>query len=719
MQGKYFNRELSQLEFFLRVLEEALDESNPLLERTRFLAIFHDILDEFYMIRVSGLLEQIEAGLVEPTEDEMTPDEQLSIIRKRSTALVEIANDFYKKTLLPRLKQHGIYLYNYAELNEIQKRQLKDYFDEKVYPVLTPLAVDPAHPFPHISNLSLNLAIVVRNATDAKTGEKSGEKHFARLKIPAGTTLPRLVPVEIIQENDLLNRISSNGNGKKGPEKQKYGFVWLEQLVTAHLSNLFEGVEICETYPFRVIRDADVEIREDEAGDLLQTVETSIRRRHFGEVVQLTVGHNMPDEIRNLLLDNLEIKPTDLYEVDEPLGLRDLTEIADLDIPALKYPPFKPHVPNILQNPYNIFAAIRSQDILLHHPYDSFTPVVDFVRIAATDPHVLAIKQTIYRVGSNSPIVEELARAAVNGKQVATLVELKARFDEENNIEWARALEKAGVHVVYGSIELKTHCKVLLVVRQEADGIRRYVHLSTGNYNAKTARGYTDLGFFTCNPDIGADVSALFNSLTGYSYRPSYRKLMVSPGGVRKGLFDRIEREIEHAKAGLPARIIFKINALVDFPAIDKLYEASQAGVKVDLIVRTHSCLKPGITNLSENIRVISIVGRFLEHSRIYYFYNGGEDSQEIFLGSADLMPRNLDRRVETLFPIENAAIKEHIYNDILMQYLRDNTQSRLLLPNGTYDRLTPGPDKIPFDVQEWFIKHASDSDLMPTELLV
>lgn len=711
MPGKYFNRELSQLEFFLRVLEEALDESNPLLERTRFLAIFHDILDEFFMIRVSGLLEQVEAGLLEPTDDGMTSVEQLRIIRDRATALTEIAHDFFKKTLLPRLKQYGIYLYNYNELNELQKKQLKAYFDEKIYPVLTPLAVDPAHPFPHISNLSLNLAIVVRDFT--------GEEHFARLKIPAGTTLPRLVPVEIAEEKNLLNNISSNGTGKKRLEKQKYGFVWLEQLVAAHLSTLFEGVEICETYPFRVIRDADVEIREDEAGDLLQTVETSIQRRHFGEVVQLTVGRNMPDQIKNLLVENLEIKQSDVYQVDEPMGLRDLTEIADLDLPSLKYPPFKPHIPAILQNPSNIFAAIRSQDILLHHPYDSFTPVVDFLRVAANDPDVLAIKQTIYRVGSNSPIVEELARAAVDGKQVATLVELKARFDEENNIEWARALEKAGVHVVYGSIELKTHCKVLLVVRQEADGIRRYVHLSTGNYNAKTARGYTDLGFFTCNPDIGADVSALFNALTGYSYRPSYRKLMVSPGGVRKGLFDRIEREIEHAKAGRPARIIFKINALVDFPAIDMLYKASEAGVKVDLIIRTHSCLRPGITNLSENIRVISIVGRFLEHSRIYCFYNGGDDNQEIFLGSADMMPRNLDRRVETLFPIENPALKEHIYNDILMQYLRDNTQARVLLPDGTYDRLTPAPNETPFDVQEWFIKHSGDFEAVTSALLV
>jgi len=698
MANKYFNREMSQLEFFLRVLEEAMDERHPLLERIKFLSIFHNTLDEFFMIRASGLVEQVEAGLSEQSEDGLTATEQLRLIRERSTVLTEIAYRFFHETLQTRLAQNNIVIYNYNELTSGQKASLDAYFDEKVYPVLTPLAVDPGHPFPHISNLSLNLAIVVCDA--------QGEEHFARLKIPTGAILPRFVPVPLEEADDKI-ALTAPLDGNVGDSK--FGFVWLEQLVTANLSKLFEGVDVCQTYPFRVIRDADLEIREDEAGDLLQTIETSLQRRGFGAVVNLTVNSSMPDQIKNLLIDNLEITPNEVYPVVGLLGLSDLIELNDLDLPALKDPPFKPHVPIVLRNSQNIFNAIRAQDILLHHPYDSFAPVIDFIKTAADDPDVLAIKQTIYRVGSHSPVVEELAKAAVNGKQVSTLVELKARFDEENNIEWARALEKAGVHVVYGSIELKTHCKVLLVVRKEPDGIRRYVHLSTGNYNVKTARGYTDLGFFTCNPDIGADASMLFNSLTGYSYQPKFRKLLVSPHGVREGLFQRIKREIEHAQAGRPAHIIFKINALVDFASVDMLYKASQAGVKVDLVVRTLCCLRPGVPGLSENIRVTSIVGRNLEHSRIYYFCNGGGNQQEIYLGSADLMQRNLDRRVETLFPIENAALKEHLYTNILQPYLRDNQKARVLLPDGRYDRVMPDTGEAAFDAQNWFSTHFNE----------
>ena len=493
--------------------------------------------------------------------------------------------------------------------------------------MLTPLAVDPGHPFPHISNLSLSLAVVIRDP----------EKHerFARVKIPQ--VLPRLVPVEM---------------GKEGKGKRRtVGFVWMEDLVAAHLDMLFRGMKVLQSYPFRVIRDADLEIREDEAGDLLQTIEMSLARRRFGSVTQLTVSEEMPEHIQALLLHNLEAEDADLYTARGRLGLGDLLALYELELPHLKDPPFRVKYPATLRAGTDIWSSIRTNDIVLHHPYHSFTPVVEFVKAAAADPDVLAIKMTIYRVGENSPIIAALAEAAEEGKQVSVMVELKARFDEENNIEWARALEKAGVHVVYGDVQLKTHCKVLLVVRREPDGIHRYVELATGNYNARTSRMYTDLSLFTCDPVIADDVSKLFNVLTGYSVNSGYKKLMVSPGGIRKGLAEQIDREIAHAKAGRTAHIVFKMNSLTDFASADQLYKASKAGVKVDLIIRGSCCLVPGIPGLSENIRVISIVGRFLEHHRIYYFANGGHGDEEIWLGSADIMQRNLDRRVETLFP--------------------------------------------------------------------
>jgi polyphosphate kinase len=692
MNNKYFNREINWLEFDLRVLEEAMDERHPLLEQVKFLSIFHSNLDEFFMIRVSGLKEQVESGLLEPSEDGLTAIEQLAIIRDRVLALNEVSSRYFRETLMLRLAQHEIYLYDYSDLNDSQKARLKDYFEQDVFPVLTPLGFDPGHPFPHISNLSLNLAVVIR--------EPEGGEHFARVKIPA--TLPRFVPVELPEE-----ATSSDGTFSA---VRKRGFVWLEQVVAANLGILFEGVDVVESYPFRVIRDADLEIREDEAGDLLQTIEQSLQRRRFGSVINLSVESRMPARIRDLLIDNLEIEPGDVYSSEVPMGQSDLIQLYDLDLPQLKDQPFRPHTPPTFRNASSIFSVLRSQDIFLHHPYDDFGPVVDFISAAANDKKVLAIKQTIYRVGSNSPIVEALARAALNGKQVSVLVELKARFDEENNIEWARALEKAGVHVVYGSIETKTHCKIALVVRKDNDGIRRYVHLGTGNYNVKTARIYTDMGLMTCRPDLGADASILFNSLTGYSIAPTYRKLLVSPHALRQGLLDRIEREIAHARAGRVAHLIFKINALVDFSSIDALYRASQAGVKVDLIVRGSCSLVPGVPGLSENIRVISIVGRFLEHSRIYYFRNGEEP--EVYLGSADLMQRNLDRRVETLFPIEDPSIRQYIIEDILPAYLKDNQHARLLNRDGTYERLIPAPGETPFDVQSYFLQHYLETEV-------
>jgi polyphosphate kinase len=680
---RYFNREISWLEFNRRVLEEAQDENHPLLERVKFLSIFHSNQDEFFMIRVSGLQEQVEAGLQEPSDDGLTPREQLEILRERIILLNQDAWKCYQ-SLRKKLAENGICLYNYSELNRTQKSSLRRYFLSTVYPVLTPLAVDPAHPFPHISNLSLSLAVVIR---DQENHEK-----FARVKIPQ--VLPRLIPVPMPHGKEEMD----------AGRMRKRGFVWLEELIAAHLDTLFPGVQVVSSYPFRVVRDADIEIREDEAGDLLQAIEQVLVRRRFGSVAMLMVSEDMPDQIRTILEQNLSIDHSYVYESEGPLGLSALMSLYDLEYPHLKDPPFRPYVPLVLHNSRDIFACIRSQDILLHHPYDSFAPVVEFVQAAASDPNVLAIKQTIYRVGRNSPIVEALAQASLNGKQVSVLVELKARFDEENNIEWARALEKVGVHVVYGHVSLKTHCKVLLVVRQEAEGIRRYVHLGTGNYNAKTARIYTDFGMFTCNPEIGEDVSMLFNSLTGYSAHVPYKKLLVSPEGIRRGLLERIQREIEHVKAGRHGHIIVKMNSLTDNKSADALYEASQAGVKIDLIVRASCCLIPGVPGMSENIRVISIVGRFLEHHRIYYFRNGGDGQEEVWLGSADIMQRNLDRRVETLFPIEDRDLKRWMIQEALPAFLRDTKQARQLMPDGTYRRVTPPPGEAPFDSQMWFL---------------
>jgi polyphosphate kinase len=682
---RYFNRELSWLEFNARVLEEAMDESHPLLERVKFLSIFHSNLDEFFMIRVSGLKEQIETGIVEQSPDGLSPREQLALIRPRVMDQAALAARYFHDDLRPRLANAGIQIYNYPYLKKHQKEQLREYFLSTVYPVLTPLAIDPGHPFPHISNLSLSLAVLLR--------DQNKNERFARVKIPQ--VLPRLVPVEI----------PPGKNGGLIQRSRRYGFVWMEELIAANLGKLFRGMRVVDAYPFRVVRDADLEIRADEAADLIQTIQQSLARRRFGSVTQLTTAEDMPDSFRSLLLRNLEIEESDVYSYDNVLGLSDLMELYDLDLPHLKDPPFRPAIPESLKSGNDKFASIQDHDIVLHHPYDSFMPVVELIQEAAADPDVLAIKMTIYRVGKNSPIVDALAEAANNGKQVSVTVELKARFDEENNIVWAQELEKAGVHVVYGELELKTHCKVLLIVRREPDGIRRYVHLGTGNYNVRTARVYTDLGLLTDDPDIGEDISALFNVLTGYSENVGYRKLLVSPGGIRKGLLDRIEREVEHAKSGRDARLVFKMNSLTDFKSADALYRASQAGVQIDLIVRGSCCLVPGVKDMSENIRVVSIVGRFLEHHRIYYFQNGGHGDEEVWLGSADIMQRNLDSRIETLFPIENAGIKQWLIRRVLLPHLMDNEKARILSPFGTYDRVTPAHGAMPFNVQNWLLR--------------
>ena len=697
----YLNRELSWLEFNRRVLQEALNQDgHPLLERVKFLAIFHSNLDEFFMIRVSGLKQQVQAGAVKAPPDGMLPGEQLAAIRRRLLPMLDEGTSTWQDDLKPKLRDAGIRIHSHEDLSSAQRTWLTDYFLREVFPVLTPLVFDPGHPFPHISNLSVNLAVKLIDP-------QSGDVHYGRIKVPA--TLPRLIelPSELFAKPVVSAKRRAKSNGR-GPEEEpsspeEHNFVWLEQVVAANIAALYQGVEIKEVYSFRVTRDADLEIQEDEADDLLRTIEQGIRLRRFGPVVRLEIERAMPAHMRSLLMHNLQVAPDDVYEMEVPLGMSSLMALLDVDRHDLKDKPFVPRTLPSLSSGESIFAAIRRGDILLHHPYDSFAPVVDFIKRAADDPQVLAIKQTLYRVGSNSPIVEALMRARENGKQVAVLVELKARFDEENNIVWARALERAGVHVVYGLLGLKTHSKVALVVRRERDGVRRYVHLGTGNYNAVTARIYTDLGMFTCRPDIAADASELFNYLTGYSRQRNYRKLLVAPVTLRSSLSSLLRREIAHQKAGRPARIVIKMNALTDEDLIKLFYEASQAGVEIDLMVRGICCLRPGVPGVSENIKVTSIVGRFLEHTRIFYFANGGND--EIYSGSADMMERNLDRRVEVLFPILDPALRQHIYDNILTTYLADNVKNRLLKPDGSYEMITPdGGPRV--NSQQWLLEH-------------
>lgn len=683
----YVNRELSWLQFNWRVLEEALDETHPLLERVKFLAIFSNNLDEFFMIRVSGLREQLAGAPFEAPPDGMSPAEQLAAIRRELEPMLERHMRCWKEDLLPTLRLHGIHVLHYHELKGKQRELLRRHFAKDIFPALTPLAFDPGHPFPHISNLSMNLAVVVN---DPVKGER-----FARLKVPANVC-PRLIR---IPGEDRAGSMADLGL----EEVRANNFVWAEEVVAANLDMLFPGLEIKAAYPFRVTRDADIEIEEDEASDLLAAIETGVGLRYFGKAVRLEVDAAMPERIRTMLAQNLELQPYQVYTVDGPLGMADLMELMKVDRPDLKDPPFVPSIPQPLTTGEDIFSVIRRRNLMLYHPYDSFAPVVDLVRAAARDPNVLAIKQTLYRVGKNAPVVEALMEARENGKQVAVLVELKARFDEENNIVWAKALERAGVHVVYGLVGLKTHGKLLLIVRREANGIMRYVHMSTGNYNAVTARVYTDIGYLTCDPDIGADVSDLFNALTGYSLKKTYRKLLVAPGTMREEILKRIYREIEQHRKHGNGYLAFKMNQLVDKPCIQALYEASQAGVKIDLQVRGICCLRPGIPGISDNITVTSIVGRFLEHARIYYFRNGGAD--EFFVGSADLMPRNLDRRVEQLFPVEDPQYKEALWQ-ILTIHLRDNVKARRMLPDGTYERVKPRPGEEIINSQEWLIEH-------------
>lgn len=683
----YLNRELSWLKFNDRVLEEALDQTHPLFERIKFLAIFSSNLDEFFMIRVSGLRRQMEADTHKVPPDGLLPSEQLAMIRQRLLPILEEQYACWQKDLVPKLKEQGIKILHYEQLKRKQRKLLRRYFKKEIYPALTPLAFDPGHPFPHISNLSMNLAIVVR---DSKHGQR-----FARLKVPK--IYPRLISIPSEEKTDEYQELGLD-------ERYSGNFVWVEEVVKANLDLLFPGLKIEAAYPFRVTRDADPEIEEDEASDLLAAIEESVRERQFGTAIRLEIDSSMPDQVRDILQTNLDVASYQVFVIDGPIGLSDAMELMDINRPELKDVPFKPIIPPSLVTEESIFSVIRRKNILMYHPYDSFDPVIRFIREAARDPEVLAIKMTLYRVGPDSPVVAALMEARENGKQVAVLVELKARFDEENNIIWAKSLERAGVHVVYGLIGLKTHAKASVVIRHEPEGIRRYIHLATGNYNDVTARVYADLGYFTCDPALGKDVSALFNGLTGYSCDEEYEKLLVAPGGMQKGIISRIDREIKiHQKQG-DGYIAFKMNSLADHQCIEALYRASQAGVKVDIQARGICCLRPGIPGVSENITVTSIVGRFLEHARIYYFRNGSEE--EIWLGSADLMPRNLYRRVETLFPIEDETIKNAIKDEILNIHLKDNVKARLMLSDGSYEPVKKGEKEESFNSQEWMINN-------------
>jgi polyphosphate kinase len=681
----FINRELSLLDFQRRVLEEAQDGSNPLLERLMFLSFVGSNVDEFFMVRVAGLKRQIEKSVMDTGPDGMSAAEQLRAIRASVIRLYRGAHECWSKELVPALEGSGIRILDYANLTDEQRAVADSYFQEAVFPTLTPLA---GRPFPHISNLSLNLAVLLR----AGEGE-----HFARVKIP--DTLPQLVPVSAAPK--------AKSRAKTAIKEQN--FVWLEQLVTANLGALFPGMEILEAHPFHVTRDADSEIQNLEAGDLLESVEEGVWQRRFADVVRVEINEAMPATVLDILVENLELERDDIYKLSGPLALVRVRHLCRLERPDLKFPPFAPALPAPLAQEAeeeDIFATIRRGDILFHHPFDSFQPIVGLLQKAARDPNVLAIKITLYRIGRNAPVVDALLEAVENGKQVAVLLELKARFDEESNIGWARKLEEYGVHVVYGLLGLKVHCKAALIVRKEGDVIRRYAHLSTGNYNSVTAQLYTDIGMLTCDPAIGADCTDLFNFLTGYSAKTAYRKLLVAPVTLRERMQVMIEREIEHQRKGRGGHLIMKMNALVDRKMIQLLYQASQAGVQVDLLVRGICCLRPGLPGVSDNIRVISIVGRFLEHSRVFYFRNGGRE--EVYLGSADLMPRNLNRRVEADFPVQDKKLVRVLRDEILGTYLKDKVKARHMNSDGKYVRDPDFQKKGALNSQETLIERAT-----------
>ncbi len=671
----FFNRELSWVAFNKRVLNEGIDARTPLLERAKFCAIFSTNLDEFFMVRVAGVKRKLAQQIGIVTDDGLKPDKQLQAIRDALIPLVTSQHDFFENTLRQELQKNGVKLLDYKDIDKKHQHYLRTYFQEKLFPVLTPLAVDPAHPFPYISNLSLSLVVIVRD-------RETGEQNFARVKVPS--VLPRFVKI---------------------PETDNHTFVPLEQVIAHNLEALFPGMEIVSYYPFRITRDAELDIEEEEADDLISALQAELRKQKFGSVVRIEIASDIPPEIRKELITQLGITETDVYDIPGLIGLGDLMAIVFLPMPEHQDKSWKSVThPRLKEAEHGqtMFDVIREGDFVVHHPYQSFTTTVQrFIEEAAADPQVLAIKQTLYRTSGDSPIVHALIRAAENGKQVAVLVELKARFDEANNILWAKKLENAGVHVVYGLKNLKTHTKTVLVVRQEGDRLVRYVHIGTGNYNPKTARFYSDLGIFSCCDDLGADLTELFNYLTGYSRQRDYRKLLVAPVNMREKFLHLIQREIEHQKQGYPSYIIAKMNSLVDPEIIKALYEASQLGVNIDLIIRGMCCLRPKVKGLSDRIRVISVIGRFLEHSRIFYFSNGGDE--QVYIGSADWMPRNLDARVEVITPIEEPSLVKEL-KQILEIVLADNRQAWDLRSDGTYIQRHPKDGEPEMSSQKHFM---------------
>ena len=697
---RYINRELSWLEFNRRVLEEAQESDSPLLVRTKFAAIFASNLDEFFMIRVAGVKRKVMAGIGEPGTDGRSPIQVLREIQRVSQDQLAAQGRLVSQGLIPELREAGVVIESFGDLSRQEQEALGLVFEQEIFPVLTPQAVDRGRRFPHVSNDSLNLIVVLKGEDGAR---------FARVKVPA--PLPRFVPVPASGTEADTGNVLVEGHAASR-------FTWIEDIIAAHLERLFPGSDIIASYPFHLLRDSDVEPDEDDDDhdDLMEIMRETLSQRPFGTTVRLDIDTSMPAEVRDWLMEQVHADRSDLYVIDGPLQLEDLFELQQIDRPDLDEPTFTPApVFPVLREAggdtaeasADVFRLIRENDILLHHPYQSFNAVVDFIRAASVDPDVVAIKQTLYRIGKDSPLIPALITARDEDTQVAVLVELKARFDEENNISWAQTLETAGVHVAYGLSGLKTHCKVTLVVRREPDGLRRYVHVATGNYNANTARLYEDIGLLTSRDAIARDASELFNHLTGFGTQEGYEAMWVAPREMRTRLLEAIWEEVQRHREHGDGRLIFKMNSLVDRETIRALYAASREGVEIDLIVRGICCLRPGVEGLSETIRVISLVGRFLEHSRIYLFGNGGEP--KIYLGSADAMERNFDRRVEVLFPVQSPEIGQHLREVVLDAYLRDTVNARVLGADEQWHAKTPGDGEKPFDAQDWFVRHYRD----------
>ena len=684
------NRDLAQLQFFRRVLEEATDKSTLVLEKLKFLSIFSSNLDEFFMVRVSGIKEMLPIEDIGPMPGELTPTEQLRVIREQVLTLVEEQTRCLRDEVLPELEANGVVIAPYKSLAKSERQYLSQYFMKNIFLVLTPQAVDPARPFPYISTLSLNIGLTVEtNPDDTLAGTPVGNQaRFVRIKVPP--VVPRLIPV--------------------GSDPLK--FVLLEEVIEANIHSIFPSMNLSKGHVFRVTRDADVEIRDDKAADLLALIKESLRERRFGLAVRLEVSSSMPSDMVEYLRKSLRIEPDDVYKIDGLLDVPGLMQLYGIDKPELKDRPLKAVVAPPLRNKESLFDVLKKQDVLLHHPYCSFGTIVEFIDAAANDPQVVAIKMCLYRTGKKSPIPQALIQASERGKQVTAVVEIKARFDEEHNIEWAKRLGESGVHVVYGLVGLKTHSKVALVVRREDDGLQTYTHIATGNYNPTTSRVYTDLGLLTSDTVIGDDATDLFNFLTGFSIQKEFSRLLVAPLNLRKRMMGLIKRETAHAREGRPAHIMAKINRLTDLPIIEALYEASQAGVKIDLIVRGACMIRPGEPGLSQTVHVRSIVGPFLEHSRIFYFANGGEE--EVYIGSADWMARNLDRRVEVVVPVLDPNLKSYLKDTVLAAYLRDNVKARVMNSDGSYVLPEMGSGEEPFNSQVFFEGRNSSPAVRP-----